>query len=102
MNEDKKFAAWMDQVGLDHNDCLDDIVVLYDDIARERSDVNADYGVSKDGDILHIVPLNSDLPTFDMPATSKATVIRFIDALYPEHGGVHGEESFRHNMERNN
>ena len=98
MNEDKNFAARMDQLGLNYNDDFDDIVVLYDDIARECSEENADYAVSRVGDTLHIIHLNSDLPAFDMPLTSKATVMRFIDALYPEHGGVHGEGPFRHNM----
>ena len=102
MNEDKKFAVWMDQVGLDHKDDFDNIVVLYDDIARECSDENADYAVSKDGDVLHIVPSDSELPSFDMPITSKAIVMRAIDALYPEGGGVHGQESLLHNKERNN
>lgn len=102
MNDDEMFSVWLDQVGLDYVDDQDDIVVLYDDIGRECSDENATYTVSKSGDVLHIVPPDSNLPPFDMPITSKSTVIRLIDALYPEHGGVHGEETFRHNIERNN
>ena len=101
MTIQEKFANWFDSVGLTPEN-NDDIVVLYDDIKNGFSESNADFQVIKIGDKFVIQPSDKDLASFEYPAESKAELISHLDSLYPEHGGVHGEETFLHNMGRNN
>lgn len=97
----EKFADWFDSVGLTPEN-NDDIVVLYDDIKNGFSEGNADFQVIKKGDMFVIQPSDKDLVSFEYSTESMADLISHLDSLYPEHGGVHGEETFLHNMERNN
>ena len=99
----EKFAAWLDSVNLTSaSENTDDIVVLYDDIKNGFSECTADFQVIKKNDKFVIQPSDKEIVSFEYPAESKTDLISHLDSLYPEHGGVHGEETFLHNMKRNN
>ncbi len=101
MNDPEDFGSWFDRVGLDR-DYIDDIVVLYDDILRGFSEDHADIVVSETENILSLVPADPELLPFRVYVSEKLILVRWLDALYPDNGGVHGEESYLHNMARDN
>lgn len=100
MTIQEEFANWFDSVGFTPEN-NDDVVVLYDDINNGFSDSNADFQVIKKGDKFVIQPSDKDFNPFEYPAESKSDLLSYLNSLY-EHGDVHGEETFLHNMDRDN
>ncbi len=99
MNE---FRKWYEEVELDADNDFDRIYDLYTGIRNRSSDNGSLFAISPFGESgLAIESSEYEYPTIvlENEAAIKGA-IEFLDGLYPEGGGVLGEDTRRNNMER--
>lgn len=82
------FRTWFVNHGLDANDDFNEIYSLYEMLE------------SNSGEQVVFTLNNSDVEPLSIVKSIIPSLMQFLDGLYPEGGGVHGEDTRRNNMEK--
>ena len=86
LNTIKEFKTWFRNTGWDINEDFDEIYDLYELIES----------VGNEKPIF--TPEDSEIEPIEISFEIVLSAKRFLDSLFPEGGGVHGEDSRRNNM----